>query len=135
MLLDPVIQMLHSDPSGTAAPYFRHEKGLFLCRSLVSRLHKESIPPDALEMDKQFVLCEKLYQIIIYHGLQSVRQMAYVVYNQYFDTFASCNPKSLTLIVKFALEKSNHSSLIGHAIKKLKNGKFLRNIFGYSMYC
>merc|ERR1712051_1123547 len=59
---------------------------------------------------------------IIYHGLQSVRKLAYEVYNQYFDVFGGNNPKALTMLVKFSLEKANHSGLIGHAIGKLKNG-------------
>ena len=103
------------------APYFRQEKALFLCKNLLSRLCLQSIPSEALEMEGQSILCAELYQIIIYHGLKSVRKLAYEVYNQYFDVFGH-KPKSLTLLVKFALEKANHSGLIGHAIGKLKNG-------------
>lgn len=125
VLLNSMIQMLnyHGDTDTTTpAPYFRQEKSLYLCKTLLSRLHVNSIPADVLEMEEQSLLCSKLYQIIIYHGLQSVRKLAYEVYNQYFDVFGGNNPKALTMLVKFSLEKANHSGLIGHAIGKLKNG-------------
>ena len=125
VLLNSMIQMLnyHVDTDTTTpAPYFRQEKSIYLCKTLLSRLHVNSIPADVLEMEEQSLLCSKLYQIIIYHGLQSVRKLAYEVYNQYFDVFGANNPKALTMLVKFSLEKANHSGLIGHAIGKLKNG-------------
>ena len=87
----------------------------------MSRLCLQSIPFEALEIGEQSILCSKLHQIIIYHGLKSVRKFAYEVYNQYFDVFGY-SPKSLTMLVKYVLEKANHSGLIGHAIGKLKNG-------------
>lgn len=120
-LLNPIISMLQFTPGLPSSPFLRLEKALYLCQNLLIRLPKMAIPNDALDMENHGLILMQLYQVIIYHELESLRKLAFQVYNQYFDVFGSSG-KNLTSMVKHTLEKSNHSGLMGHAIGKLKNG-------------
>ena len=119
-LLKTMIQMILFIP-GENSPYFRQEKSLSLCTSLLTRIPKSQVPEDSLELEDQLLFISKLYEVIIYHGLESVRKMGFNVYNRIFDLFGNSS-KGLSMMVKHALEKANHSGLIGHTIGKLKNG-------------
>lgn len=120
LLAKPMISMLAFNV-GESSHYLRQEKSLLLCKSLLNRLHVSGLPLDALEMEDHSNLWTILYQVIIYHGLESIRKLAFEVYNLYFTIFAP-KGRPLTTMVQHALEKANHSGLIGHAIGKLKNG-------------
>ncbi len=123
-LLDPICISLEYQ-TGTSSEYLRLEKALILCQALTRRIPSNTIPTDIMDMPQHSLLLDRLYQIIVYHTMSSIRKMAFDVYNIYFDTFAAAgqDPQgcSLKFLVLHALEKANHSGIIAHAIGKFKN--------------
>ena len=122
-LLSPICISLDYQ-TGTSSEYLRLEKALILCQALTRRIPSNTIPSDIMEMPQHSLLLARLYQIIVYHTMSSIRKMAFAVYNIYFDTFAAAQDsqgRSLKFLVLHAFEKANHSGIIAHAIGKFKN--------------
>lgn len=86
----------------------------------MTRIPKESIPPDAIDMKSHITLMDKLQSVVVYNSMQSVRKKAFAVYDLYFGLFGR-QPRPLSQLVMRVLQNANHSGLIGHAIGKLKN--------------
>ena len=120
VLMPAMINMLEF-VRGTPSHYLRQEKSLKLLKSCLLKLPKHSVPSDALEMKDHTLLMISLQHVIVFHGLESLRKLAFEVYNLYFNVYSQTSAKSLTLMVLQVFEKANHSGLIGHAIGKLKD--------------
>lgn len=118
--LKVIIEMLAFERGQETCHYFRHEKALFLCQYLMQRINCENIPVDIFDAEDHFQLISKFHQVIIYHNMETVRKLAFQVYNQYFSTFGR-KAKPFMAMFQFVLKKANHSGLIGHAIGKLKD--------------
>ena len=118
--LKVIIEMLAFERGQETCHYFRHEKALFLCQYLMQRINCENIPVDIFDAEDHFQLISKFHQVIIYHNMETVRKLAFQVYNQYFLTFGR-KAKPFMAMFQFVLKKANHSGLIGHAIGKLKD--------------
>ena len=118
--LKVIIEMLAFERGQETCHYFRHEKALFLCQYLMQRINCENIPDDIFDAEDHFQLISKFHQVIIYHNMETVRKLAFQVYNQYFSTFGR-KAKPFMAMFQFVLKKANHSGLIGHAIGKLKD--------------
>ena len=116
-----VIQMLQFVRGQQPSFYFCHEKALYLCKSLIEKISKGSVPSDVFEDEKQCELVTKMHQVVIYHNMESVRKLCYEVYNRYFIVFGQSSDKSLAMMMNLVLKKANHSGLIGHAIGRLKD--------------
>jgi len=119
--LEVIIEMLAFERGQeTCNHYFRHEKALFLCQYLMQRINCENIPIDIFDAENHFELISKFHQVIIYHNMETIRKLAFQVYDRYFSTFGT-KAKPFMAIYQFILKKANHSGLIGHAIGKLKD--------------
>ncbi len=116
--LKAILLMVKFNLGDAASYYLRVEKGLKLAMALISKLPKKCLSADRLDMQKHTDLITSLHQVLVFNGVKEVRQLAYKVYDAYYDLFDAAGIYRLSLMV---LDKANHSGLIGHTIGKLKN--------------